>query len=763
MRLKKHVALWLTGALVAASSPSLADDVEGPFGTHNGDIFGRARAPGVIVDDIGTLPVAWTVNLTALGINRVAGRTPMSFDAAGNIYFRESTASNSLASFDPDGNLRWRANDGVNPVVLGSTFTSSGVVVGDGDLCYSLATGNNPAAHGIRKDNGLIVWTRPLPDPAAAIPWGAGTELTPVLYQGKLYVVTQSDGLRVFVYQINSATGAVDWSNEIVGPTYDAVGSLTLVPNVFGAGQHGLYWNGSSGNGTDGIGEIWAVNLNTNTNSASLAWSSDGGHCARSHVIYSPVTNRLYTHTWTDYGAELYSWNPVTGARTDNQNGANFGHGFYDVGCLGWDDASIIAGGFSGGIVVYSDPGSGSTTDTVYGYEVLWGEPRIFGQLVRNSAGDSILITGTNSRCSDNTYPARVVALNLDEAVVAEDGPAYIDDVQIQQGPGGGPYVALFSDNFNAYTVGTLAPQGGWETDNQAPSGVAPAQVIDDPTGGGQGRVVALDADGNGGGWQGIFHGFADSTQDEVIISWKQYRTDLTDNMWPYFGDIVNDFAEGWAFEWDQNGKILPYHFVDAGGGVNLSANIWQTVSIKFSNLNDPIPDNREVQVSVTDANGTVTGFPVLQTDGFGVTAAIRGWGTQLEGTAVTTGGMPNVAAAEYNTGVCQDHGFTVRGGPYAGPDGKIYYQDPVANTLVALGVGMPTCPGERGDTNCDGSVDFFDIDPFLVALFDPSAYMATYCGGSICAVDVDCGGNVDFFDIDPFLACLFTTCPACP
>ena len=68
-----------------------------------------------------------------------------------------------------------------------------------------------------------------------------------------------------------------------------------------------------------------------------------------------------------------------------------------------------------------------------------------------------------------------------------------------------------------------------------------------------------------------------------------------------------------------------------------------------------------------------------------------------------------------------------------------------------------------RGDANCDGSTDFFDIDPFLLALFDPAAYNATHCGGSNTTVDVDCSTAVDFFDIDPFLSCLFATCPACP
>lgn len=85
-----------------------------------------------------------------------------------------------------------------------------------------------------------------------------------------------------------------------------------------------------------------------------------------------------------------------------------------------------------------------------------------------------------------------------------------------------------------------------------------------------------------------------------------------------------------------------------------------------------------------------------------------------------------------------------------------------VAYPIIAIGV-VDAPAFERGDANCDGSVDFFDIDPFLEALFDPIGYAATYCGGSTDTVDVDCSGGVDFFDIDPFLTCLFSSCPPCP
>ena len=68
--------------------------------------------------------------------------------------------------------------------------------------------------------------------------------------------------------------------------------------------------------------------------------------------------------------------------------------------------------------------------------------------------------------------------------------------------------------------------------------------------------------------------------------------------------------------------------------------------------------------------------------------------------------------------------------------------------------------PAARADTNCDGNVDFFDIDPFLLALFNAAAYTAAFPNCSLLSADCNNDQNVDFFDIDPFLNCLFNGCP---
>jgi hypothetical protein len=52
--------------------------------------------------------------------------------------------------------------------------------------------------------------------------------------------------------------------------------------------------------------------------------------------------------------------------------------------------------------------------------------------------------------------------------------------------------------------------------------------------------------------------------------------------------------------------------------------------------------------------------------------------------------------------------------------------------------------------------VDFFDIDPFLMALFNPAMYGVVWFDCDIENADVNQDTAVDFFDIDAFLDLLF-------
>ena len=49
-----------------------------------------------------------------------------------------------------------------------------------------------------------------------------------------------------------------------------------------------------------------------------------------------------------------------------------------------------------------------------------------------------------------------------------------------------------------------------------------------------------------------------------------------------------------------------------------------------------------------------------------------------------------------------------------------------------------------KGDVNMDGIVNFFDINPFILALSSPE--------GAPDEADCNCDGIVNFFDISPFI-----------
>jgi hypothetical protein len=66
-----------------------------------------------------------------------------------------------------------------------------------------------------------------------------------------------------------------------------------------------------------------------------------------------------------------------------------------------------------------------------------------------------------------------------------------------------------------------------------------------------------------------------------------------------------------------------------------------------------------------------------------------------------------------------------------------------------------------RGDMNCDGFVNNFDIDPFVLALSDPNAYQIAYPGCNPQNGDINEDGLVNNFDIDPFVLCI--TNGGCP
>lgn len=85
-----------------------------------------------------------------------------------------------------------------------------------------------------------------------------------------------------------------------------------------------------------------------------------------------------------------------------------------------------------------------------------------------------------------------------------------------------------------------------------------------------------------------------------------------------------------------------------------------------------------------------------------------------------------------------------------ADTDGDGDYE-PLGSTLLANFIP----PTRRGDLNCDGAVDFFDLDPFILAVLDPAAYPGAYPHCHVGLADLNGDGAIDFFDVDPFVDCV--------
>jgi hypothetical protein len=80
-------------------------------------------------------------------------------------------------------------------------------------------------------------------------------------------------------------------------------------------------------------------------------------------------------------------------------------------------------------------------------------------------------------------------------------------------------------------------------------------------------------------------------------------------------------------------------------------------------------------------------------------------------------------------------------------------------DVVVTDACGSVTSAGaafwQLGDVNCDGAINNFDINAFVLALTDPGAYALAYPNCWIGLADCDNNGTVNNFDINAFVALL--------
>ena len=86
---------------------------------------------------------------------------------------------------------------------------------------------------------------------------------------------------------------------------------------------------------------------------------------------------------------------------------------------------------------------------------------------------------------------------------------------------------------------------------------------------------------------------------------------------------------------------------------------------------------------------------------------------------------------------------------------------DPDGNGLVSADSNSNGIPDEcelvprRGDMNCDGRVNYSDINPFVLALTSRAAYEARYPGCLWTNADINGDASVNYADINPFVRLL--------
>jgi hypothetical protein len=91
------------------------------------------------------------------------------------------------------------------------------------------------------------------------------------------------------------------------------------------------------------------------------------------------------------------------------------------------------------------------------------------------------------------------------------------------------------------------------------------------------------------------------------------------------------------------------------------------------------------------------------------------------------------------------DYYYRVRG---ASPEHGLGDYCALSRTHVGL-------DAQTGDLNCDGAINAFDIDPFVLALTSPETYGELFPACDYMLADINGDGAVNAFDIDPFVELL--------
>jgi hypothetical protein len=130
--------------------------------------------------------------------------------------------------------------------------------------------------------------------------------------------------------------------------------------------------------------------------------------------------------------------------------------------------------------------------------------------------------------------------------------------------------------------------------------------------------------------------------------------------------------------------------------------------------------------------------------DGSSWTALWSNGGKEIEENAWSSWSFDLPAAFNYQPAAYVRWGYRISNSAWA-------YSGWNIDDVEIWAFGTP--PMTPGDLNCDGSFNFLDINPFVLALIDPAGYAEAFPNCDRLHADCNFDGVVDFADINAFIA----------
>ena len=194
-----------------------------------------------------------------------------------------------------------------------------------------------------------------------------------------------------------------------------------------------------------------------------------------------------------------------------------------------------------------------------------------------------------------------------------------------------------------------------------------------------------------------------------------------------------------------------------AGGGEENKSDLW---AVNLSTVTLP---RVRVDTPASSRGGLIPiPYRLYDTDGsacsISVQYSLNGGGSWLPAT-MGPGGQGTAGLASAVTGAAHVYAWNAAADiGYAGArtvrlritpaDPRTGYADETADFVVLNAL-------LRGDVNCDGSIDFDDINPFVLSLSSPLGYCDLFPECNFYNADCSGDGSVDFDDINPFVTLL--------